>query len=115
MFFAWIFVCLMGVVYGACPYMEDDANQNPSLNSLHFRADGANPSDQLTSSNNFLDQFTLDDSNSFLTSDVGVPIQDDISLKAGDRGPTLLEDFILRQKITHFDHERVSLSFTLYL
>ena len=29
------------------------------------------------------------------------------SLKAGLRGPTLVEDFILRQKITHFDHERI--------
>ncbi len=29
------------------------------------------------------------------------------SLKAGKRGPTLLEDFILREKIQHFDHERI--------
>ncbi|MBP0556441.1 catalase, partial [Mycobacterium tuberculosis] len=29
------------------------------------------------------------------------------SLKAGRRGPALLEDFILREKITHFDHERI--------
>src|SRR5580658_10582 len=29
------------------------------------------------------------------------------SLRAGERGPTLLEDFILREKITHFDHERI--------
>ena len=28
------------------------------------------------------------------------------SLKSGERGPSLLEDFILREKITHFDHER---------
>src|SRR6201992_1042888 len=31
----------------------------------------------------------------------------DHSLKGGDRGPTLLEDFHLREKITHFDHERI--------
>jgi catalase len=31
----------------------------------------------------------------------------DHSLKAGDRGPTLMEDFHLREKITHFDHERI--------
>ena len=43
-----------------------------------------------------------------LTSNQGVPINDDHnSLKAGDRGPTLLEDFLLREKITHFDHERI--------
>lgn len=32
---------------------------------------------------------------------------DQNSLRAGSRGPTLLEDFILREKITHFDHERI--------
>ena len=42
-----------------------------------------------------------------MTSDVGGPIGDQFSLKAGDRGSTLLEDFIFRQKIQHFDHERV--------
>lgn len=44
----------------------------------------------------------------FLTTNQGVRINDDQnSLKAGDRGPSLLEDFILREKITHFDHERI--------
>ena len=43
-----------------------------------------------------------------LTTAGGVPLPDtDHSLKAGDRGPTLLEDFHLREKITHFDHERI--------
>jgi len=43
-----------------------------------------------------------------LTTNQGVPIADNQnSLKAGERGPTLLEDFILREKITHFDHERI--------
>ncbi len=43
-----------------------------------------------------------------LTTNQGVPIADDEnSLRAGERGPTLLEDFILREKITHFDHERI--------
>lgn len=37
---------------------------------------------------------------------VGVANTDD-SLKAGQRGPTLMEDFIFREKITHFDHERI--------
>jgi catalase len=50
----------------------------------------------------------VDDSNGFLTDDVGGQIGDQDSLRAGERGPTLLEDFIFRQKITHFDHERVS-------
>ena len=43
-----------------------------------------------------------------LTTNHGVPISNNQnSLKAGARGPTLLEDFILREKIFHFDHERI--------
>ncbi|WP_026968791.1 catalase [Algoriphagus terrigena] len=43
-----------------------------------------------------------------MTTNQGVKVNDDTSsLKAGDRGATLLEDFILREKITHFDHERI--------
>jgi catalase len=43
-----------------------------------------------------------------LTTNQGTPISDNQnSLSAGARGPTLLEDFILREKITHFDHERI--------
>ncbi len=43
-----------------------------------------------------------------LTGNQGIVIADDQnSLKAGPRGPTLLEDFHLREKITHFDHERI--------
>jgi catalase len=43
-----------------------------------------------------------------LTTNQGLRINDDQnSLKAGDRGPSLLEDFQLREKITHFDHERI--------
>ncbi len=46
--------------------------------------------------------------NQFLTTDQGLKINDDQnSLKTGERGATLLEDFILREKITHFDHERI--------
>jgi catalase len=49
-----------------------------------------------------------DSGGEFLTTNQGVRISDNQnSLKAGDRGPTLLEDFILREKITHFDHERI--------
>ncbi len=43
-----------------------------------------------------------------LTTNQGLAISDNQnSLKAHVRGPTLLEDFILREKITHFDHERI--------
>jgi catalase len=44
----------------------------------------------------------------FLTTNQGLRINDNQnSLKQGERGATLLEDFILREKITHFDHERI--------
>ncbi|HIV82562.1 MAG TPA: catalase [Candidatus Salinicoccus merdavium] len=43
-----------------------------------------------------------------LTTNQGLPVsEDEFSLKAGERGPTLMEDFHLREKITHFDHERI--------
>ncbi len=49
-----------------------------------------------------------DPSGQKLTTDTGVPIEDtDNSLKVGARGPTLLEDFHLREKIMRFDHERI--------
>jgi catalase len=55
-----------------------------------------------------LDRVRVDSGGQGLTSNQGVAIGDNQnSLKAGLRGPTLLEDFILREKITHFDHERI--------
>jgi catalase len=55
-----------------------------------------------------LDRVRVDSSGRTLTTNLGVPVADNQnSLKAGLRGPTLLEDFILREKITHFDHERI--------
>src|ERR1700753_2105049 len=43
-----------------------------------------------------------------LTTNQGIPVSDNQnSLKAGPRGPVLLEDFVLREKIMHFDHERI--------
>jgi catalase len=55
-----------------------------------------------------LDRVRTDSTGRILTTNLGVPIADNQhSLKAGMRGPALLEDFILREKITHFDHERI--------
>ncbi|WP_163379367.1 catalase [Cyclobacterium sp. SYSU L10401] len=55
-----------------------------------------------------LEKNTLKNENKAMTTDQGLKINDDQnSLKAGERGPSLLEDFILREKITHFDHERI--------
>lgn len=48
------------------------------------------------------------DSTGPLTTETGVRVEDtDNSLTVGERGPTLLEDFHAREKITHFDHERI--------
>lgn len=55
-----------------------------------------------------LDRVRADATGQALTTNQGVPVGDNQhSLKAGLRGPALLEDFILREKITHFDHERI--------
>ena len=55
-----------------------------------------------------LDRVRVDSAGQLLTTNQGVPIADNQnSLKYGVRGPALLEDFILREKITHFDHERI--------
>ena len=51
---------------------------------------------------------TTTSSDNTLTTNQGIPVSDNQnSLKSGARGPTLLEDFVLREKITHFDHERI--------
>lgn len=51
---------------------------------------------------------TTDNSDQTLSTNQGLKINNNQdSLKAGERGPSLLEDFILREKITHFDHERI--------
>ncbi len=55
-----------------------------------------------------LDKARADNTGQVLTTNQGVAVADNQnSLKAGLRGPALLEDFILREKITHFDHERI--------
>jgi catalase len=55
-----------------------------------------------------LDRVRVDSAGRVLTTNQGVAVADNQnSLKYGVRGPALLEDFILREKITHFDHERI--------
>lgn len=55
-----------------------------------------------------LKDFSVNDSGQKMTTNQGLRITDDEhSLKAGDRGPTLMEDFQFREKMTHFDHERI--------
>jgi catalase len=67
-----------------------------------------NPQLSFNPNNGSLDRVRVESSSRPLTTNQGVPVGDNQnSLKAGLRGPTLMEDFILREKITHFDHERI--------
>ncbi len=66
------------------------------------------PPIQATAPEGALTKQRVNDSDQRMTTNQGVPVSDNQnSLKAGLRGPTLLEDFVLREKITHFDHERI--------
>lgn len=89
---------LVGLANAACPYMTGELNARDSA-----------PNDAAASTEEFMSHYYLDDNDTFMTSDVGGPIEDQNSLSVGERGPTLLEDFIFRQKIQRFDHERVRL------
>lgn len=77
--------------------MKDKIDHNdPAKNMCPHTGNGGEP------------QYQADDSVPNLTTQQGVVISDNQnSLKAGPRGPALLEDFVLREKITHFDHERI--------
>jgi catalase len=55
-----------------------------------------------------LDSFRVDNEGEKLTTNQGLKVsEDEFSLKSGERGPTLMEDFHFREKMTHFDHERI--------
>ncbi|CAA2101169.1 Catalase HPII [Variovorax paradoxus] len=71
------------------------------------RTSASKASDGASAKQQQLEGFTVEHP-ATLTTNQGLQIPDNHnSLKAGLRGPTLLEDFILREKITHFDHERI--------
>ncbi|MFD2744347.1 MULTISPECIES: catalase [Sphingobacterium] len=64
--------------------------------------DGRNPKKEQ------MDSHLVNNNMTNMTTNQGVNVHNNNnSLKAGKRGPTLLEDFILREKIFHFDHERI--------
>jgi len=74
-------------------------------NNTPQKASASQPENEKT---NKLAENTVVSDDQLMTTNHGVRINDDQnSLKAGERGPSLLEDFILREKITHFDHERI--------
>lgn len=93
-------IAFAGLASAACPYLSADLERRSG-------SEGGSGNDATKDTEKFLSQFYLHDNQSYMTTDVGGPISDQRSLKAGERGPTLLEDFIFRQKIQRFDHERV--------
>lgn len=85
------------LAYAACPFMDGGT-------SLSKREQGSGTS---TPEGHFLDQFVVNDQDVYTTTDFGTPVNDRTSLKAGQRGPTLLEDFVYRTKLLRFDRERI--------
>lgn len=90
----------------------EPASRWPGASTLsevnHSEKTGAPAVESLNASIEPLQGVRTDASDQPLTTNQGVRISDNQnSLKAGPRGPVLLEDFVLREKITHFDHERI--------
>ncbi len=105
-----------GLAHGHAPHegvhdVSDDVTAGAStLSELNTSAKVGEDEPQLglNPGNGSLDRVRVDSSGLALTTNQGVLVADNQnSLKAGLRGPTLMEDFILREKITHFDHERI--------
>lgn len=69
---------------------------------------GSKASEGVNATIGSLERVRVDSGGQTMTTNQGVAVADNQnSLKAGLRGPTLMEDFIQREKITHFDHERI--------
>jgi catalase len=88
-----------GLALAACPFMDNGAQDIPASHPP-IRRDGT--AQHPSSTDEFMAKYEVDDSDVYLTNNFGGPIEDQESLSAGERGPTLLEDFIFREKITHF-------------
>jgi catalase len=79
--------------------MSSEKRRNPEPNKRTSKADAKS---------NSLAPHRQDNVGTPLTTNQGVPVENDQdSLKPSERGPTLMEDFHLREKLTHFDHERI--------
>jgi catalase len=90
------FAAYAHVARAGCPYMDGDA---PASNP-HVKRDDSYAAPANT--NEFMAKFEVNDTDTYMTTNTGGPIEDQESLSAGERGPTLLEDFVFREKITHF-------------
>lgn len=97
----WLLPAVAGIAGAQCPYLSGE---------MSFTQEQDNAGDTIEVTEQTIDNtLYVNDTGSYMTTDFGTPISDQYSLKAGRRGPTLLEDFIFRQKLQRFDHERVSI------
>jgi catalase len=92
-------VAYASLAQASCPYMDGSAGASP--HPAPVRRDG-NKQPPSAATEEFMSKYEVDDTDVYLTNNFGGPIEDQESLSAGERGPTLLEDFIFREKITHF-------------
>lgn len=94
--------------FAVSPDSRDVGGSTITESNASDKTGTGNPTEGMNPLNDPLDRVRVDNSGRALTTNQGVAVGDNQnSLKAGLRGPTLLEDFILREKITHFDHERI--------
>jgi catalase len=92
------------------PHVEAPSPQTSasSLGEANVSAKTGTPALESRSLDGALEAKRVNSTDQALTTNQGLPVSNNQdSLRAGLRGPTLLEDFVLREKITHFDHERI--------
>ncbi|PYH89540.1 catalase-domain-containing protein [Aspergillus ellipticus CBS 707.79] len=95
----WLLPAIAGLAGAQCPFLSGE---------MSFTEEADNPTDTIKVVEQPMDNtLYTNDTDSYMTTDWGTAISDQESLKAGTRGPTLLEDFIFRQKLLRFDHERI--------
>jgi hypothetical protein len=90
------FAAYSQLTHAGCPLMGQGDHELPSNHPVTRRSE--QPS---ADTEEHLSQYYLDDADAYMTSDAGGPMSDQDALKAGERGPTLLEDFINRQKVSN--------------
>lgn len=83
---------------------KHDFIKAPLVPNTEEKVDSAKENDKIKD----LEKNKVDNKNKAFTTGKGLKMaEEEFSLKAGRRGPTLIEDFHLREKIMHFDHERI--------
>jgi hypothetical protein len=88
------FAAYSQITHAGCPLMGQGDHELPYNHPVTRRSE--QPS---ADTEEFLSEYYLNDADAYMTSDAGGQMSDQDALKAGERGPTLLEDFINRQKV----------------